>query len=512
MRQWISVALAMAVASSAMAMNGVVLVEDFEKANALSHWAAEGGAIVDGLNEARSFRVESKSATASVTRRLKLPVEQLRGQLVTLTATVKAEGVVKPDKHWHGVKVMLVLETSAGLQHPQIPLPTGTYDWTTFNHAVRAPSDLRSATLVLGVEKTVGVAWFDDVQIRVGRGVPLSTINGEKFRGHDLPRLRGVMHGPQYDAEDLRVLAEEWGANHIRWQLNWTPMEPAKEWARDLKRYNEWLDGALKSTDEALDACERLGIMAIVDLHCAPGGREENNVNRMFLEARYRDRFIEVWQEIARRYKGRKAVYAYDLINEPVEAPPTHRLVSWRELATDAARAIREIDPDKPIVYEPGPMGSCKGFDTLAPLDLDRVIYSFHMYKPHSFTHQGVKQSSVGVVYPGVIAGETWNKERLRDEMLPAIEFQRDTNCQMYVGEFSAARWAPGDSAYLYLADLIDLFEECEWDWSYHAYREANVWSVEYGKEQKHARPVATTKRKELLLDWFAKNERPTTD
>jgi len=43
----------------------------------------------------------------------------------------------------------------------------------------------------------------------------------------------------------------------------------------------------------------------------------------------------------------------------------------------------------------------------------------------------------------------------------------------MYIGEFSAIRWAPDGSAYRYLKDLIDVFEAHGWDWSYHAFRES---------------------------------------
>ena len=93
--------------------------------------------------------------------------------------------------------------------------------------------------------------------------------------------------------------------------------------------------------------------------------------------------------------------------------------------------------------------------------------------------------------------------------MAPAIDFQREFNVQIYVGEFSAIRWAPGDSAYVYLRDLIDLFEEYGWDWSYHAYREWDGWSVEHGPDQQNRKPTdKPTKRKELLLKWFVQNEK----
>ncbi|MFO7975939.1 MAG: cellulase family glycosylhydrolase [Candidatus Hydrogenedentota bacterium] len=183
---------------------------------------------------------------------------------------------------------------------------------------------------------------------------------------------------------------------------------------------------------------------------------------------------------------------------------------TWREIATRVTNAIREIDPGKPVLFEPGPWGSPTGFDRLVPLKVDRVIYGFHMYMPHAFTHQGVRQTPVGIRYPGKIGGEFWDKERLREAMLPAIDFQRTFNVHIHVGEFSAIRWAPDNSAYRYLRDVIELFEEYGWDWTYHAFREWDGWSVEHGPDPENHKPSETpTQRQKLLLDWFAKNEKP---
>jgi hypothetical protein len=67
---------------------------------------------------------------------------------------------------------------------------------------------------------------------------------------------------------------------------------------------------------------------------------------------------------------------------------------------------------------------------------------------------------------------------------------------------------APG--AANYLRDCIELFEEYGWDWTYHAYREWDGWSVEHGSDPNDHQPTAEpTDRKQLLLSWFAKNEKP---
>jgi hypothetical protein len=69
--------------------------------------------------------------------------------------------------------------------------------------------------------------------------------------------------------------------------------------------------------------------------------------------------------------------------------------------------------------------------------------------------------------YPGVIDGTQWDKAALEAALKPVVEFQQAYGVRIYIGEFSAIRWAPDDSAHRYLADLIDIFERHGWDWSY---------------------------------------------
>ena len=89
--------------------------------------------------------------------------------------------------------------------------------------------------------------------------------------------------------------------------------------------------------------------------------------------------------------------------------------------------------------------------------------------------------------------------------------FQEKHKCRIYVGEFSAAAWAPG--AENYLRDCIDLFEEYGWDWTYHAFRESPIWDVDKVAPKGIAEPTSNdmvpatseTPRKRALLDGFAR-------
>jgi hypothetical protein len=490
----------------------ILFKTDFDGDEPLASWQAGSSELVEvGDGRCLHVSVDPDAEPLGAVARKPLDADGLKGKTITLRARVRAEGLSEKPNPWNGVKVMLILETEGGTDYPQLDLPGEDFPWGEAFEVLRVPEDVTAATLVLGLEMVSGEAWFDDVSITEGNRIwDQGQRREEQFVGHDVPRLRGAMHGPEFVEEDFRALVEDFGANHIRWQLNWVPMDKATEWARDLDAFDEWLAGALDECDKAIALAEELGVLLLVDLHTPPGGRADAGVCRMFQERRYQEKLLEVWDTIARRYAGRDAIWAYDLINEPVEGVVADGLMDWRELATAATDVIRAADPGKPVLVEPGPWGGPQGFSTFVPLDRERVIYGFHMYLPHRFTHQGVHSDPVGPVYPGEVAGRYWDKETLREAMRPAIEFQERFNVHIHVGEFSAIRWAPENSAYRYLRDVIDLFEEYGWDWCYHAFREWSGWSVEHTTDPGDLEPAEEpTDRERLLREWFSRNERP---
>jgi hypothetical protein len=160
---------------------------------------------------------------------------------------------------------------------------------------------------------------------------------------------------------------------------------------------------------------------------------------------------------------------------------------------------VRAADPDTTIIVESNGWDSPDAFSYLSPLAMDNVVYQAHMYAPHAFTHQGVgAREWRKAKYPDPEKG--WDKAFLREKLAPVREFQLRHGARIYVGEFSAIAWA--DGAGDYLRDCIELFEEYGWDWTYHAFRESNIWSIEHeipAPGQK-AVPSADNPRKRAIL------------
>jgi hypothetical protein len=130
------------------------------------------------------------------------------------------------------------------------------------------------------------------------------------------------------------------------------------------------------------------------------------------------------------------------------------------------------------------------------------------MYEPYEFTFQNLATNDTPLNYPGIIAGKMWNKDQLRTLLEPNSVWQKIYNVSIHIGEFSAVRWAPGNSTRNYLSDLIELYEEYGWTWDYHCFREFQGWDVEMIGDKDHPqRSPVPTDRQLLLMEWFKKNE-----
>lgn len=503
-----------ALAAEPVTKGAVFLKADFEGEAIGGEWQdpVRHGA---GYQSARSLIVDS-SAGGAPTVRVRLQPERVRGCTLRGSAMVRAEGVGDRPNPWNGIKFMLAIETPQSRLWPQASVETGSFDWKRAVFSARIPADATAITLVLGLEQVTGKVCFDDVKIVVAK-VPVkdkpAPAPGVAFKGHDLPRLRGAMIGPHIDAEGLQTLGRDWNANLIRWQLirHGRPGQPSS-----LEDYDAWLEGELKRLDAALSLCRRHGIYVVVDLHSPPGGKSTvsgyvGSDDRLFSDRAIQDKFVEVWRGIARRYRGVQAIWGFDLANEPVEDFVEEGCDDWHDLAERTARAIREIDPERTIIVEAPPWGSPESLAEFTPISMPNVVYSAHMYVPGRFTHQGVhRKDQTPVSYPGEIDGKRWDKAALEAALQPVIDFQRTYNVHIYIGEFSAIRWAPSGSACAYLRDVIEIFERHGWDWSYHAFREWNGWSVEHGPDRDDARPAAQpTDRQLLLRQWFGQNRKP---
>ena len=505
-------------------------------------------ATLDGDRLVIDIPAEAGPADACATAELPRSLfDGARGFAMTVEAS--GHGIAKPSRPYLGLKFQLNWRDAASARegHPNCANETGGFARKT----LLAEADFSgarpdSATLMLGLQGTSGRVEFDLATLRAAptqglfRRVNEDYIvrypddskvrrdrekvrgNGEEVRGaqtlpasrsplpstlspltsHFAP-LRGCMLPGRDTTEDDIETLHRWGATMARFQIT-------RKWSavgdnQDLTEYAAWVDSRLDNLEDVLRWAGERGMKICVDLHVTPGGRDGSREHAMFRNARYADAFVDTWRRIAARFRGHPALYGYDLVNEPVQhgrAP-----IDYWTLQRRAAEAVREIDPATPIIIESNDWDSPDAYAYLSPLAMDNVIYQVHVYAPHKYTHQGVgrnprEEDGKPIAWPDAAKG--WGRDFLRRKLAPVLDFQKRHNCRIYVGEFSAAAWAPG--AENYLRDCIDLFEEFGWDWTYHAFRESPVWDVEkVGSSIPDMEPAPEdTPRKRALLDGFA--------
>jgi hypothetical protein len=302
------------------------------------------------------------------------------------------------------------------------------------------------------------------------------TLNIDFIRITDNKSFRGVMSPTSGFSSDLAsTLKNTWKANVMRWQIN----SVSAGLPTTLEAYDAWLNNEMKELDNAFTWCEANGIKLLIDLHYAPLGNNSTNGTLIFYNQAANDKIVAVWQTLATRYKNRSGLYGYDLINEPVQKTTPLAGCDFKATQVKIGNAIRLIDRKTPIFIAVDDWDNPGNFTGFTPVPLTNVVYQAHMYLPHKYTHQQVSSSTpTAYTYPGTIDGILYDKARLVSLLAPVRTFQTNYNVRIYIGEFSAARWASG--AATYLRDCMEIFEGYGWHWTYHAFKESKTWSLEY--------------------------------
>ena len=487
-------------------------------------WKIPDGATLDGT--VLTLSVDGKTRRSAVAT-TEVDISPFVESGVEWRVRAAIRNVAKPSKSWMGLKTMLSYRDAGGTMRYPGPIGrTDDFGWYAIRYRAALTNGVDGVgTITIGLQETTGevdfdlasfwigpakVAWPEgDADYQCEYSPHLAPPCGKAFQALPVPPnggpeggapLRGFMLPSRgLHDEDFAKLAS-WGVTLVRYQMsrNWD----FRDTERDLADYDNWLEVKLAHLKErVIPFARKYGIKVAVDLHMPPGGKSPDMELNLFYEPEYADHFVELWRRIARRFKGNgDVIYGYDLLNEPLQTYNAAAGNDYWSLQKRAAEAIREIDPDVPVIVESRFAASPRGFSDMAALEMKDVIYELHHYSPFAFTHQGVNTSKPWVPEKWPNEEKGWNKDFLRKTLEPVLEFQRRHGARIYVGEFSAIAWAEG--ADRYLADSISLFEEYGWDWTYHAFDEAKAWNVELEADKPFEfRPAEDTPRKRALLN-----------
>ena len=155
------------------------------------------------------------------------------------------------------------------------------------------------------------------------------------------------------------------------------------------KNGDEWYlkSNAFDKLDWIIDECSTRGIYVILDLHGAFGSQNGQDhsgevIDKVENVIFYKDNnlkllTLQLWKEVASRYKNNPAVAGYDALNEPGEKAGTTKSYHW-DYYDEIYKTIRSVDPDHIIIFE-----SCWGANDLPDpkkYGWTNIVYEFHHY------------------------------------------------------------------------------------------------------------------------------------
>ncbi len=132
----------------------------------------------------------------------------------------------------------------------------------------------------------------------------------------------------------------------------------------------------LQILDNAVQWSEEQGMYLILDFHndCTADSKTPDDVDKIL---------IPVWTELASRYKDYPDCVVYEIMNEPHAID----IALWNKIILEVFNCIRAIDKNHWIIVGGADWNSTAAMKTLPDFNDSKVIYNFHYYDPHLFTH-----------------------------------------------------------------------------------------------------------------------------
>lgn len=253
-------------------------------------------------------------------------------------------------------------------------------------------------------------------------------------------------------AQDLDLI-RAMGFDHVRLSVDPRPMFHAKQADQIASEDLTYLDAAIQmilAHDLAVD----------IDIYA-----DDQFKLRLATDDEFVEQFADFWRALARHYANLDPDRVFfEILNEP-EGRDRYR---WYGVEAQLATAIREGAPRNTIIATGAHWSDDDDLVFLDPLRDPNVLYAFHFYESHIFTHQGATWSTnywhylKGVPYPSnpentqqaaaeipdpinrlavVRYGlDRWNAERIDAEIVQVAGWAKQWGVPVICNEFGVYR------------------------------------------------------------------------
>jgi aryl-phospho-beta-D-glucosidase BglC (GH1 family) len=280
-------------------------------------------------------------------------------------------------------------------------------------------------------------------------------------------------------AEDI-ALIKSMGFDHVRLSVNPQPMMPNHRPDEIPAEYFGYLDAAVKMI---LDQ----GLAVVIDAH-----PESDFKKRLVQDDSFVQEFADFWRALARHYSSWDSERLFfEILNEP-EFSDRYR---WYGVQSKLAAAIRDGAPKHTIIAAGARWSDDDELVFIEPLRDSNVIYNFHFYDPHIFTHQGAtwgayfwhwvkglhypsspeSAAKVAVAAPDAVdrlaiiryGEDHWNAERIDAEITQVAEWAQQHGVPVVCNEFGVFRqYAEPQDREAWIHDVRTALERHNMGWA----------------------------------------------
>jgi hypothetical protein len=249
---------------------------------------------------------------------------------------------------------------------------------------------------------------------------------------------------------------------------------------------------AVQVLDSVVDRALLQDLAVVIDLH--PSWEWKHQLvedNNAVLRA------SELWTRIAAHYADRDPEKIFfEILNEPEFKDPYR----WTGVQQTLVRGVRARAPKHTIIVAGANWSAIPELLLTGIMPDDNVIYNFHYYEPHIFTHQGaswgefywqelrqlpypVSEAQVQPLLPAVQSDygrwrvmqygfEGWGRERLNTEIAFAAEWAKRHNVPLICNEFGVYRtYSEPKHRAAWIRDVRTAFEQNGIGWTMWDYR-----------------------------------------
>lgn len=217
--------------------------------------------------------------------------------------------------------------------------------------------------------------------------------------------------------------------------------------------------------DTAVDALLAKGFYVILDMHhYSQINGDGLHPSEPAVDPAVVDmRLVNMWRQIAMRYKDRSPKLIFELLNEPhgrLDGEP------WNALVPQVLAAVRASNPQRTVVIGPGGWNNVAELPKLR-LPPDRnLIVAIHNYDPFPFTHQGVQH--LAKPFPtGLACCDAAQRKSVTDALDAASKWNQENGYPLHLGEFGAYEAADMKSRETYTRMVRQEAERRGIGWAY---------------------------------------------